>query len=252
MIVNLDDYTAKIIDFNSLKSSEMIDYFLYYLVNFSGMSNVKSKDVEQCFITLSIPPYSNINKYLLDNSKKFKGNSPKFLKSNSYYSLTRTRSEFISKNIVLDTPKVELINSLRSLLPKVVNINQKEFLEEAIKTFEIEAYRASIIMVWLLTLDHLFEFVMKNNLRDFINALRRMNNSKTILLKDDFGDIKESVFIEACRGANIISNDVRKILDAKLSIRNSYAHPSNIQLPKSKALYFIEDLIVNVVLKYPI
>jgi len=43
---------------------------------------------------------------------------------------------------------------------------------------------------------------------------------------------------------------VRKILDTKLGIRNSYAHPSTVKLPKSKALEFIEDLVNNVILKY--
>ena len=77
-----------------------------------------------------------------------------------------------------------------------------------------------------------------------------MNNNKVINTKDDFGDLKESVFIEACRGANIITNDIRKILDTKLGIRNSFAHPSTIMLPKSKALEFIEDLVNNVISKY--
>lgn len=105
-------------------------------------------------------------------------------------------------------------------------------------------------MVWLLTLDHLYEYILANKLSDFIIALRKMNNNKSIKTKDDFSDIKESTFIEACRGAGIISNDIRKILDTKLGIRNSFAHPSTVTLPKSKAFEFIEDLVDNVILKY--
>ena len=105
-------------------------------------------------------------------------------------------------------------------------------------------------MVWLLTIDHLYEYILNGKISDFISALRRANISKSIHSKDDFGELKESQFIEICKSSGIISNDVRKILDTKLGIRNSFAHPSNIKLPKSKALEFIEDLVENVILKY--
>lgn len=62
--------------------------------------------------------------------------------------------------------------------------------------------------------------------------------------------MKESKFIDLCRVAKIISNDVRKILDQKLGTRNSSAHPSGVTINKSKVIDFVEDLVDNVVLKY--
>lgn len=184
------------------------------------------------------------------NQKK-KGKKQRFIRnSDSSFILARSRAGELTKEIVLDSHKTEINNVLRDLLTKISNPSEKIFLEEAIKTYEVEAYRASIIMVWLLTLDHLFEYILANKHQDFIVALRKANNKKSIHSKDDFGDIKESQFIEICRSAGIISNDVRKILDAKLGIRNSFAHPSTIILPESKALEFIEDLVINVILKY--
>lgn len=251
MVNNLGDFAAKIDSFNKLQSSEMIDYFIYYLHNFAEQPNIKAKDIGDCFVSLKLPPYSNISSYLSKNSQKKKGKTPKFIKNkDSSYCLTKHKEEEICRSLVLDTPKIKVEQNLRNLLTHITNQSEKVFLEEAIKTFEIEAFRASIIMVWLLTLDHLFEYILANKLSDFIAALRRMNNNKSINSKDDFGDLKESTFIEACRGAGIISNDVRKILDTKLGIRNSFAHPSTITLPKSKALEFIEDLVDNVILKY--
>ena len=69
---------------------------------------------------------------------------------------------------------------------------------------------------------------------------------------DDFNEMPESKFIEFCRFAGIISNDARKILDQELATRNSSAHPSAITIARRKVLDFVEDLITNVVLKYPI
>jgi hypothetical protein len=66
------------------------------------------------------------------------------------------------------------------------------------------------------------------------------------------GDIPEFVFIEVCRSAKLISNDVRKILDEKLGVRNTCAHPSGVEIHKTKVINFIEDLVDNILTKYPI
>ena len=65
-------------------------------------------------------------------------------------------------------------------------------------------------------------------------------------------EMKESKFIEICRAAKIISNDVRKILDTSLGVRNSCAHPSGITVSNVKVIAFVEDLVENVVLKYKV
>ena len=75
---------------------------------------------------------------------------------------------------------------------------------------------------------------------------------KAITQRDDFTEMKESKFIEFCRSAHIISNDVRKILDQKLGTRNSCAHPSGVTVNKSKVIDFVEDLVDNVILKYKV
>ncbi len=53
------------------------------------------------------------------------------------------------------------------------------------------------------------------------------------------------------RSAGIITNDVRKILDTQLGFRNTAAHPSTVDVPESKVVGAIEDLVLNVILKYP-
>jgi hypothetical protein len=102
-------------------------------------------------------------------------------------------------------------------------------------------------MTWLLVIDNLFEYILEKKLSEFNKALSSQNlKIKAISQKDDFGELKETKFIELCRSANIISNDVRKILDEKLGIRNTCAHPNSIIVAESKATSFIEDLVDNV------
>ena len=62
--------------------------------------------------------------------------------------------------------------------------------------------------------------------------------------------LKEKDFIEICRSAAIVTNDVKKILDEKLGIRNTAGHPSTVKVHPRKAANFIEDLVENVILKF--
>lgn len=254
MFNSIENFALKVKDFVNLSSSEIIDYFIYYHEEVYK-TGVKSKDIEDYFNTLRIPKYSNISSFLASNSKKSKNKKMiKLIKNGNLYFLTKQRKDEIKQNIIFDTTQLQVNNNLRELLNIITNNSEKDFLEEAIKTFEVEAYRAAVIMVWLLTLDHLFEYILSIKLSDFNVELAKVTDRRVkvsiITSKDDFSDIPEGKFIEICRAARIISNDVRKILDEKLGIRNSCAHPSNINIGKGKVFEFIEDLVNNVILKY--
>jgi hypothetical protein len=142
---------------------------------------------------------------------------------------------------------------LKKLVHKVGDRNRREFLAEAISCLAVDARRAAVVMVWLVTIDHLYDYVLATMLADFNDALHKRSDAAaklTVRAKDDFGELKESVFIETCKSAGIISKDVRKLLDEKLGIRNTCAHPGDVTIPESKVASFIEDLVDNVIVKY--
>ncbi|MBF02125.1 MAG: hypothetical protein CMP76_02395 [Flavobacterium sp.] len=141
-------------------------------------------------------------------------------------------------------------------MPLIQNTVENDFFSEAINCFHIGAYRATIVLVWNLTLNHLYDYILTHKLTEFNFALSKNTDRRikisSVSIKDDFSEIPEGKFIEFCRSSNIITNDVRKILDTKLGIRNSYAHPSSLKISENKAIEFIEDLISNVIKKYKI
>jgi hypothetical protein len=131
---------------------------------------------------------------------------------------------------------------------------EQSFLQEAIDCYEIGARRAAIVMTWILIVHHLFHYVFNNELTAF-NAALSKNQDKRIKISSvrkiqDFSEIPESKFIELCRISKIISNDVRKILNTKLGIRNSCAHPSGVSISEVKATDFIIDLVDNIILRF--
>lgn len=63
MDTELEAFIERIDNFDSLSASEKIPFFVYFL---SGNTNtsVSPSQVKECFITLSIAPYSNIASYM--------------------------------------------------------------------------------------------------------------------------------------------------------------------------------------------
>lgn len=245
--------------YNSIKDADkktpnsLIEFFTYFLTVELGEPAVTAGAINQCYRDCDLQLPSRLPQYLSDNTL---GKAPKFVKASVGYKLHRHRKDAIAKELGAERVVVQVSAELRKLEPKVGAGPRKEFLKETIDCFEAGASRASIIMCWILVLDHLFDFVITRHLADFNTVLSKVNDRRvkvsSITVKDDFGDIPESKFIELLRSAGIISNDVRKILDEKLGVRNSCAHPSGVAIKPSKAIDYIEDLIENVMLKYPI
>lgn len=251
---DLNSFLESVKGFFKLKSSDQIDVFVYYITIEKELGSTQATAIRDCFLKADISPYSNISHYLTNNIRGKDKNPPKFLRIKDGYQLHRNLRNSIEQAIEKKTVKVKVSKDLRLLLDHVNNSIENEYLKEAIDCYGISAYRAAIVMVWNLTIDHLFEYILKNELPNFNTALSKNTDKRikivTVTAKDDFSEIPENKFIEFCRSGNIISNDIRKILDAKLGIRNSYAHPSNIKVLESKATEFIEDLVNNVILKY--
>ena len=111
-------------------------------------------------------------------------------------------------------------------------------------------------MTWNLAYSHLLDFILHHHLDAFNTKYESSLPGKWAKAKaapitkyDDFSvDLKESEVIEVAKSANVISNDVHKILIAKLGRRNSAAHPSSVKIEQLQAEEYIDDLVKNVVL----
>lgn len=249
----LETFAIGIPDLANKQASELIDYFVYYVTVVEEVSNARPSDIQKCFVEMRIAPYSNISAYLIKHSKRSK--NQKFIKSKDGYVLSRSSQLEIQQSIHTGPARIETSVLLRNLLPNVHNLHEQNFLQEAIDCYEIGARRSAIVMTWLLAMDHMCKYVFENNLSEFNSALSKNTDKRikitSITKEDDFSEIGESKLIEFFRQANIITNDVRKILDVKLGIRNTAAHPAAVTVSEVKATDFIIDLVENIIVKYP-
>ncbi len=152
----------------------------------------------------------------------------------------------------VEPERTQVTKKLSDLVQKIKDPQERLFLEEAIRCYQVGAYRATVVMLWVLTMDHLQKHILSDHLSEFNKVLATHGDKKmkSIGFYDDFSELKETRVIELIRNAGIISNDVRKILDEKLGIRNSAGHPSGVTISGHKTTEFALDLIENVLLKY--
>ena len=229
--------------------SSLIELFVYFLTVEAGQEWATSREVNDCFAACDLAVPKGVSARLSDG---LKAKPPKYIKVKGGFRLERHKRERLSE--ILGTEKVTTQTSatLRRLEHRMPEGGAKDFLRETIDCFEVHANRATITMAWILAVDHLFVHILKHKLAEFNAALAKDKGVKLSAVgqRDDFTEMKESKFIEICRAAKIISNDVRKILDTSLGVRNSCAHPSGITVTNVKVIAFVEDLVENVVLKY--
>lgn len=236
-----------------MSEAKLCGYFGYYLTEQLGEPHFTATMVAKCFAGCDLKAPARIAPWL---SEGLKGNPPRYVKVEGGYRLHRSFKAEISAQ--LGPARIETNTSieLRSLEKKFADGPKKEFLKETIDCFEVGANRATIVMCWQLVIDHLNDLVLQKHLKEFNAKLALVKDNRVkvseVKSRDDFGDIPEGKFIELLRSASVINNDVRKMLDEKLGIRNTAAHASTVVIRAAKATSFVEDLIENIILKFPI
>ena len=245
----LENFVEKFDDFSKWDGKKQVDYFAYFLATETSSESFTAKQIQDCFDTLSLKQYARAAVYLSENAGNKNG---RYIKSKTGYRLERSVFDDIKHEVNNEPKKVQVSQQLTDLVLKIKDSQERAFLAEALNCYRVEAYRATIILVWILAVDHLQKYIFGHILNDFNSSLAKNPDKKIqkIVNYDDFSDLSEVKFIELMRSAGIISNDVRKIFDEKLGTRNSAAHPSGIVFTGHKTTEFALDIINNVLLKY--
>ncbi len=245
----IKNFAASITGFDDFPQTKQIDYITYYLTANDGQIYVNASMISEQFRLLNLKPYKRTGPYLSENASKKLG---KYVKVSGGYRLTLKVFNELHAAISQEPARIQVLDHLRNVVKKVKDNNERAFLEEALACYSVEAYRGFMVMVWLVTVTHFQNYIFNNALTEFNSALGNNPEKrlKKIVRYDQFSEIQESKLIELSRSANIISNDMRKIMEEKLGTRNTAAHPSSVSISGHKATEFALDLIENIILKF--
>jgi len=230
-----------------------LDLFVYHLTVEMGQQAATLDAVKACYLACDVSPPSWLASYLSRGVRE-----GRFVKTKHGYRLDARHHEAIAEMLgARPVAPVQVSRSLSSLEPIVPAGAKRDFLHETIICYEVGANRAAVVMCWNLALHHLQDYVLSDakRLSDF-NAALALNKDgrvkiKVVTKQDDFTEMPESKFILFCREAKLITGSVFNKLDGRLDERNAAAHPSGVKVTPKAAEAFIEDLVENIVLKYP-
>lgn len=246
--MKLADIVNEISAFDKSPSREKIRLFAWYVHTFKNKEVFSNADIRECFSNLHIAD-PNVAKYL-SRMVVYKD----VMKVRGGFKLERAVRQELDKKYGVHHTVVQVSKLLADLPAKLASVAEKIFLEEAIKCYRVEAFRACVVMTWNLGYSHLLYWILKDGKRldNFNVAIGKRYPKKPpvkIAIYDDFfEELKESEVIEICKTANLVSSNVIKILREKLGKRNTAAHPASVVIVQSQADDVVTDLVNNVVL----
>lgn len=155
---------------------------------------------------------------------------------------------------VHDTAVEAPAKALQSLVQarKMAPSNYSDYLEEAVTAYESGLYRASILMVWSATVEHLYTLVQSH--QGGIKKLESANQARYGTSKayrkigkvDDLRYLKESQFIQLGEDCGMYNRTARGVLTDRLELRNRCGHPTGYKPGREETVIFIESLTLNI------
>jgi hypothetical protein len=249
---SLSSFVVSLPNLRSLSARSLVLLIGHYLLQ-TGRTNFTPAELGRAFVEGGLPTPRQLTN---DLSRLSKGKAAPILRYGPRaYALSVFGQEEVQDFLGATSTATAVNSALPALVGKISGDAEQRFLAEVIACIEVKARRAAIVMAWAMTVDHLERYVLQHKLTEFNNgwASRADCRGRSVANQDDFLELRdENTFIQILRSASIITNDVRKILEEKLGFRNTCAHPNDIVVTESKVLVAIEDLVYNVILKYPL
>jgi hypothetical protein len=243
------DFVAQVGGFDGLPPREKIQLFAWFLHTHRGQEVFDSGGIRVCFDELhALQP--NVALYL---TRMLEAKPPDLIKVRGGFKLERQVRVALDQKYGVHQSVIAISNTLADLPAKVPSLTERTFLDEALKCYRAQAFRACCVMTWNLAYNHLLKWLLADpkRLAQFNVAIVKRNSKKSavnITKYDDFEELKEREVIDICNIANLFNSGIYKILVAKLDRRNIAAHPSAIVITQPQADDMIADLVNNVVL----
>jgi hypothetical protein len=167
----------------------------------------------------------------------------------------------ISKFYQPEAPIIrETRHSLKIHVGRISDTNRRAFVEEAIRCFDVRAYRSAVVLSWVGAAHILQEHIVQNHLAAFnaaglaraakANPKSSASNFIPIKSTKDFGVIGEADMLQLCQDAGILHKAEKKLLQDRLDLRNQCGHPNPLEIAEHTVAFHLESLMLNVFSRY--
>lgn len=246
--MDLDEFLSQVGNFASLTDTDQVKHFAWFLHRHRGMEAFDTGSVRKCYadVGMHAPNVSEQISRLHDRKQ--------IVKSGGKYRLERSERDALDRKYG-DMPQTIAISQLLASLPGTISDrNEKTFLDEVLKCYRGQAFRASTVMTWNLAYDHVLMWILSDarRLADFNAALPGRVGQKRatgIMTREDFDELKEREVLDTASSAKLVDRGMKQVLEIGLTRRNQAAHPSSVAITRATAEDMIDSLVTNVVLR---
>ena len=207
------------------------------------------KDIQEIAINSGLRIASKLNiSSILGRSKGLA------VRSKDGWVLTQSGNDHISHLLHdqgVNTKKTTIANSLYQQMESINDPITLKFANEAVKCYEYNLLRASVVLSWVGAISLLYNYVVNNKLTDFNNEARRRNPKwKTAKTIDDLARMREGDFLDILETISIIGKNVKNELKRCLDLRNGCGHPNTLNIGENIVSTHLEILLMNVFSKF--
>jgi hypothetical protein len=248
--MDLKEFIGQVSGFADWSHPDKIKVFGWYLHAHVGSEYFTAAQIRECYDKLSLDA-PMLNRDLERMARK---KPPELLKDGQGYRLHGKVRQLLDAKYGQAQTTIVVTKLLAELPAKVPGIEERAFLDEVLRCYKAQAFRATTVMAWNLAFDHLLHWLLADaqRLAKFNARIPVRYPKKTGLAVGkfaDFEELKESEVIEVCNSAGLLNSGVVRILQEKLGRRNTAGHPSKVEVGQPQAEDTITDLVNNVVLK---
>lgn len=186
-------------------------------------------------------PLSNI----LENLKIKNSNSLQHFTNICFPVLEYNLSPFDTLNQISEDFQFFDTTDLEHILSKVIDKEERDYLEEGLKCFKANALRAGVIFLWTASVYKIQKMCLTQSLM-YINTELKLINLKAKEIKgiNDFENLNDKTLLDlACRLKLVDKARKDRLINSCLDLRNKCGHPGKYK-PKGQTIKaFVEDII---------
>lgn len=241
----LRDAVEGIDGFDKIPHADKLRLFAWAL-HAQGKQSVKAADFAACYDVLHLQQPASLHR-----SVQALHEQGDLLKAGGGFKLAKAVRDRHDAKHGARPISVQVHQALASLLGKVIDPAQKEYLDEAIRCFRGESWRAAAIMAWNLAFDHLCHVILAGKQTEFADAYAKQFHPRKAIAfqqRSDFQEVKETNVIEVARTVGVTDKTQHGVLERNLDVRNSIAHPSAFAFKQPQSENFILEVVQTVVL----
>ena len=238
MYSELEVFIQRINNFDLLSASEKIPFFVYFL---SGATNksVLPSQVRDCFIALSIQPYSNIASFM---AKKSTGKDAIFIRDNKKgYHLTRSAKQDIASKVA----DIVSITPTNDLIPLSIVKGTRSYIEEIAKQmcccYDKRLFDACLVMMRKLLELLIIECFERHGASDDIKESNRFYYLSELIPK-----YLNSPYWNASINLQKNIAKIKTFGDLSAHNRRFIAQKEHIDMIKLEATQVIQEIILTI------